>query len=62
MVSLTTVYILSIILTSLAGFGSAFAANKMTGGGTTSEDQTMPTESPPPSIEQTEPEVQPKVD
>lgn len=32
MVSLTTVYILSVILTSIAGVGSAFAGNKMIGG------------------------------
>jgi len=32
MVSLTTVYILSVILTSIAGMGSAFAGNKFVGG------------------------------
>lgn len=32
MVSLTTVYVLSIILTSIAGIGSAFASEKVGGG------------------------------
>lgn len=33
MVSLTTVYIVSVILTSIAGMGSAFVAKRFTGGG-----------------------------
>ena len=33
MVSLTTVYIVSVLLTSIAGIGSSFAANKIIGGG-----------------------------
>lgn len=32
MVSLTTVYIVSVILTSIAGMGSAFAAKRFVGG------------------------------
>ena len=62
MVSLTTVYILSVILTSIAGIGSAFAGNKMIGGGIAPPvppvdelEFTGPPseESPPSSIEQT---------
>ena len=49
MVSLTTVYLLSIVLTSIAGFGSAFAGNKMIGGAVTVPSQE---EFPAPSIEQ----------
>lgn len=53
MVSLTTVYIVSVILTSIAGMGSAFAGNKFIGGA-----QPTPVEEPslPPSTEQTQPE------
>ena len=36
MVSLTTVYILSVILTSVAGIGAAFASDRLVGGGTAS--------------------------
>jgi len=67
MVSLTTVYILSVILTSIAGIGSAFAGNKMIGGATSID--LMPEEPPqftappseeypPSSTEQTLSEVQ----
>jgi hypothetical protein len=52
MVSLTTVYILSVLLASVAGMGSAFAGQKMIGGSTPVEEQF-----PPPNIEQTLPEV-----
>jgi hypothetical protein len=55
MVSLTTVYIVSIVLTSIAGFGSAFAGNKMIGGGVTVPPPQE--EFPAPSIEQTSQEV-----
>ena len=34
MVSLTTVYIMSVILASIAGMGSAFAGKKIVGGAT----------------------------
>ncbi len=69
MVSLTTVYIVSVILTSIAGMGSAFAAKRFTGGEipepvpqpeepvTEPVPQTFQQESPQPSIEQTQPEV-----
>ena len=70
MVSLTTVYIVSVILTSLAGMGSAFAGNKMIGGALepteeivqpTEEiqqptEEIVPQESPQPSTEQIQPE------
>lgn len=54
MVSLTTVYILSIVLTSIAGFGSAFAGNKMIGGAVPQEVTSLPPQEqfPPPNIEQ----------
>lgn len=52
MVSLTTVYIVSILITSIAGIGSAFAGNKMIGGSAPIPE--VPLESPPSSIEQTE--------
>ena len=55
MVSLTTVYIISVLLTSIAGIGSAFAGNKMIGG---APQETIPQEEfPPPSIEQTLPQA-----
>ena len=60
MVSLTTVYLISVILTSIAGIGSAFAGNKVSGGGstqTTFEPPDLELEAPEPNIEQTEPEV-----
>jgi hypothetical protein len=73
MVSLTTVYIVSVILTSIAGMGSAFAAKKFVGGGEIQElvpqaeepipqteesiPQTFQEESPEPSTEQIQPEV-----
>jgi hypothetical protein len=56
MVSLTTVYILSVILTSIAGMGSAFAGQKLIGGAPPEPTPVPPTVSPPPSIEQIEPE------
>ena len=48
MVSLSTVYLISILLTSAAGFGSAFAAKKVTGGAVTTlpPSETLP-EAPP---------------
>ena len=67
MVSLTTVYIVSVLLTGIAGIGSSFAANKMIGGGSPVSVEPVPEpepepddyvreEFPPPSnIEQTEP-------
>ena len=63
MVSLTTVYIVSVILASVAGIGSAFAGNKMIGGYIPEPpliSQQAPSEeeqSPLPNIGQTEPEV-----
>ncbi len=60
MVSLTTVYLLSVILTSIAGIGSAFAGNKVSGGSNpqpTFEPPELELEAPDTSIEQTEPEV-----
>lgn len=63
MVSLTTVYIVSVLLTSIAGIGSSFAANKMVGGVGPSTEGPIPQEedyvreefpAPPSSIEQTE--------
>ena len=49
MVSLTTVYILSVILASVAGMGSAFAGDKMIGGTIVSKE--------PPKEEQPVPEA-----
>ena len=46
MVSLTTVYIVSVFLTSIAGLGSVFASDRLVGGS-----------APPSNIVQTEPEV-----
>lgn len=46
MVSLTTVYLVSVILTSIAGIGSAFAGDKMSGG-----SSQIPTEVPPVSVQ-----------
>ena len=61
MVSLTTVYVLSIILTSIAGIGSAFASEKVGGGvQTISPPEELPQieqEYPLPNIEQIEPEA-----
>lgn len=55
MVSLTTVYIVSVILTSIASIGSSFAANKMVGGAVTLPPE--PVEEQPP--EETETQEQP---
>ena len=67
MVSLTTVYIVSVLLTSIAVIVSSFAAKKIVGGSAPSpiplgspsvppyQDQDVPI--PPPSTEQIEPEV-----
>ena len=59
MVSLSTVYIISVVLTSIAGMGSAFLGNKVTGGALQTpivEDLPLEPELPPqPSIEQIEP-------
>lgn len=49
MVSLTTVYIVSVLLTSIAGIGSSFAANKIIGGSQL-----------PVSVEKPEPEPEPE--
>lgn len=71
MVSLTTVYLVSVILTSIAGFGSVFASKKFVGGSEIIEEVANEPEpvdeqliSPPqveeplqPSTEQTVPEV-----
>lgn len=60
MVSLTTIYLVSVILTSIAGIGSAFAGNKVSGGGTsqpTFEAPDLELEVPESNIEQTEQEV-----
>jgi hypothetical protein len=55
MVSLTTVYIVSVILTSIASIGSSFAANKMVGGAVTLPPE--PVEEQPP--QETETQEQP---
>jgi hypothetical protein len=64
MVSLTTVYILSVLIVSMAGMGSAFAGNKMAGGGIISPPVSEPVPEPvqeeavlQPSTEQTVPVV-----
>lgn len=65
MASLSTVYLISVILTSLAGFGSTYMGNKFKGGAEpvplpvpeSVPLQTPPEELPPPSIEQTEPQA-----
>ena len=55
MASLTTVYMISMILTSIAGIGSAFLGNKiypLTGGA-----EPIPVELQPPTLPQTPAEV-----
>lgn len=56
MVSLTTVYIVSVILTSIAGMGSVFAGQKITGGAV-STPVPAPTPVPVASTVQTTPAV-----
>ena len=56
MVSLTTVYVVYIILTSIAGISSAFASNKI-GGGTTSQIVQPTVEEQLSNTEQIQPEV-----
>lgn len=56
MVSLTTVYIVSVLLSSIAGIGSAFAGNRMVGGSiATPEPAPSPTPVPVSSTAQTTP-------
>ena len=61
MVSLTTVYVISVILTSIAGIGSSFASDKLVGGSQpnaqTVSEQPPPVQEEPPvsNIEQTSP-------
>ena len=57
MVSLTTVYIVSVILTSIAGMGSAFAGNRMMGGALEPVPEPTPTPVPVANTEQTPPAV-----
>ena len=61
MVSLTTVYVISVILTSIAGIGSAFASNTLVGAGTQPislpPPETLPELVPPSNIEQIQPEA-----
>lgn len=50
MVSLTTVYVVSVLLTSIAGIGSSFAANKFVGGAKPAQETppaSVPLPSPP---------------
>lgn len=56
MVSLTTVYAISIMLTSLAGIGSAFMGNKFTGGALMKPptEKEEPPVAPVPSVEEEE--------